>query len=56
MTGSTLIYPHGRSDKPDRHKAELYDLKTDPDERVNLISDQKFERKGGVIKKLSWGV
>jgi N-acetylglucosamine-6-sulfatase len=31
-------YPHGDG-KPDRHKAELYDLKHDPGERKNLIDD-----------------
>jgi N-acetylglucosamine-6-sulfatase len=31
-------YPHGDG-KPDRHKAELYDLKNDPGETKNLIDD-----------------
>lgn len=31
-------YPHGDG-TPDRHMAELYDLKKDPEERVNLIAD-----------------
>jgi arylsulfatase A-like enzyme len=31
-------YPHGDSG-PDRHLAELYNLKKDPGERVNLIAD-----------------
>jgi N-acetylglucosamine-6-sulfatase len=31
-------YPHGDG-KPDRHMAELYDLKDDPEERNNLIAD-----------------
>lgn len=33
-----IHYPHGDGG-PDRHKAELYDLKHDPDERRNLIDD-----------------
>jgi arylsulfatase A-like enzyme len=31
-----IRYPHGDG-SPDRHLGELYDLKKDPDERVNLI-------------------
>jgi arylsulfatase A-like enzyme len=33
-----IRYPHGDGG-PDRHKAELYNLKSDPDERHNLIDD-----------------
>lgn len=33
-----IRYPHGDG-KPDRHKAELYHLARDPDERQNLIDD-----------------
>ena len=33
-------YPHGDG-KPDRHKAELYNLKRDPGEATNLIDDPK---------------
>ena len=33
-------YPHGDG-QPDRHLAELYDLKHDPDERHNLIADPR---------------
>lgn len=33
-----MHYPHGDG-KPDRHMAELYNLKADPDERHNLIKD-----------------
>ena len=33
-----IHYPHGDG-SPDRHMAELYDLKKDPEERVNLIAD-----------------
>jgi N-acetylglucosamine-6-sulfatase len=32
-----IHYPHG-DDGPDRHMAELYDVKADPDEETNLIS------------------
>jgi N-acetylglucosamine-6-sulfatase len=37
-------YPHGDGDA-DRHMAELYDLKNDPGELKNLISDPKFSAK-----------
>jgi arylsulfatase A-like enzyme len=33
-----IHYPHGDG-SPDRHMAELYDLKKDPEERVNLVAD-----------------
>ena len=33
-----MHYPHGDG-KADRHKAELYHLKTDPNETKNLIDD-----------------
>jgi N-acetylglucosamine-6-sulfatase len=33
-----ITYPHGDG-KPPRHRAELYDLKHDPEERHNLIDD-----------------
>ncbi|HUE72891.1 MAG TPA: sulfatase [Pirellulaceae bacterium] len=36
-----IRYPHGDG-KPDRHKAELYHLATDPEERKNLIADPKY--------------
>lgn len=35
-----IHYPHGNG-KPDRYKAELYDLKNDPLEMKNLIDDPK---------------
>ena len=35
-----IHYPHGDG-SPDRHMAELYDVKNDPDERHNLIGDPK---------------
>ena len=34
-------YPHGDG-QPDRHLAELYDLKNDPDERHNLVADPRY--------------
>lgn len=39
-----IHYPHGDG-KPDRHVAELYDLKKDPEERVNLIGEPRFSEK-----------
>lgn len=36
-----IHYPHGDGG-PDRHKAELYDLRADPDERRNLIDDPQL--------------
>ena len=33
-----IHYPHGDG-SPDRHQAELYNLKNDPEERHNLIAD-----------------
>ena len=36
-----IRYPHGDG-SPDRHKAELYDLDSDPDELVNLIDDPAY--------------
>ncbi|HND52861.1 MAG TPA: sulfatase [Pirellulaceae bacterium] len=33
-----IRYPHGDG-SPDRHKAELYDLRSDPEETKNLIDD-----------------
>jgi arylsulfatase A-like enzyme len=41
-------YPHGDG-TPDRHMAELYDLKHDPDENTNLIADPKS---AGVLEEL----
>jgi N-acetylglucosamine-6-sulfatase len=35
-----MRYPHGDG-SPDRHMAELYNLKDDPEERNNLINDPK---------------
>lgn len=39
-----IHYPHGDS-KPDRHLAELYHLKDDPEERRNLINDPQHAAK-----------
>ena len=38
-----IHYPHGDG-KPDRHKAELYHLASDPDELRNLIDDARSRR------------
>ena len=43
-----MHYPHGDG-RPDRHMAELYDLKNDPEETHNLIRDPKYAAK---IKEL----
>jgi N-acetylglucosamine-6-sulfatase len=39
-----IHYPHGDG-SPDKHMAELYNLKDDPGETKNLISDPKFAPK-----------
>jgi N-acetylglucosamine-6-sulfatase len=44
-----IRYPHGDG-QPDRHKAELYNLKSDPEETKNLIADPKYADK---IKELN---
>ena len=41
-------YPHGDGG-PDRHKAELYNIEFDPEERHNLIDNPKY---GGVVKQM----
>jgi N-acetylglucosamine-6-sulfatase len=38
-----IHYPHGDG-SPDKHLAELYDLKHDPDERFNLIDDPRHRQ------------
>ena len=43
-----IRYPHGDG-SPDKHLAELYNLKNDPQERRNLIADPQH---AGLIKKL----
>ena len=42
--GNYIHYPHGDG-KPDRHMAELYNVKNDPDEMKNLIADPKYADK-----------
>jgi len=44
-----IRYPHGDG-SPDKHMAELYNLKTDPQERHNLIKETKF---ADLVKELS---
>jgi N-acetylglucosamine-6-sulfatase len=43
-----IHYPHGDG-SPDRHMAELYDVKNDPEERHNLIADPKL---AGKVKEM----
>jgi len=43
-----MHYPHGGGG-PDRHKAELYNIEFDPEERHNLIDNQKY---AGVVKEM----
>ena len=38
-----------RRRRPDRHKAELYNIEIDPEERYNLIDDPKY---AGVVKRM----
>lgn len=44
-----IHYPHGDG-KPDRHLAELYHLKDDPEERTNLIADPRYAAKLGELR------
>ncbi|MGH9370178.1 MAG: sulfatase family protein, partial [Vicinamibacterales bacterium] len=50
-----IRYPHGDGG-PDRHMAELYDLRNDPDELTNLITDPNsakvIERLNGELTRL----
>lgn len=48
-TWKYVHYPHGDGG-PDRHKAELYDLAQDPDERVNLIEQPSAAGKLAELK------
>jgi N-acetylglucosamine-6-sulfatase len=43
-----IRYPHGDG-QPDRHMAELYNLKSDPDERTNLVHEPLY---AGKLKEL----
>ena len=43
-----MHYPHGDG-TPDRYKAELYNLRTDPNEMHNLIDDPRYD---WVVKRL----
>lgn len=43
-----IRYPHGDGG-PDRHMAELYHLKEDPEERQNLINDRRY---AGTVRRL----
>jgi len=45
-----MRYPHG-DDKPDRHMAELYDLKNDPGENTNLINKPEHQKLVAQLKK-----
>jgi arylsulfatase A-like enzyme len=45
-----IHYPHGDG-KPDRHKAELYHLPSDPDQVRNLIDDPKHAAKLGDLRQ-----
>ncbi len=46
-----MRYPHGDG-SPDRHMAELYDVKNDPEERKNLIADPHYAAKIAELKAL----
>jgi N-acetylglucosamine-6-sulfatase len=46
-----MHYPHGDG-SPDRHMAELYNLKDDPEERRNLIAEPKYAGKITEMKEL----
>ena len=45
-----IRYPHGDG-SPDKHMAELYNLKTDPGETTNLISDKKYQSLVAKLRK-----
>ncbi|MGC6459308.1 MAG: sulfatase [Akkermansiaceae bacterium] len=45
-----IRYPHGDG-SPDKHMAELYNLKNDPGETTNLISDKKYQSLVAKLRK-----
>jgi N-acetylglucosamine-6-sulfatase len=45
-----IHYPHGDG-TPDRHMAEMYNIKADPEERNNLVNDPKHADKLGELKQ-----
>jgi N-acetylglucosamine-6-sulfatase len=45
-----IRYPHGDG-SADRHLAELYDLVSDPEERHNLIDDERFDAQEDALRK-----
>jgi N-acetylglucosamine-6-sulfatase len=45
-----IRYPHGDG-SPDKHDAELYDLKADPDELVNLSKQPKHSSQVAALRK-----
>jgi N-acetylglucosamine-6-sulfatase len=44
-----MHYPHGDG-SPDRHLAELYRITTDPEERTNLIKEERYADKVAELK------
>ena len=44
-----IRYPHGDG-SPDKHKAELYDMRNDPEERMNLIDDPAYAQQVVLLK------
>jgi N-acetylglucosamine-6-sulfatase len=49
-TWKYVHYPHGDG-SVDRHMAELYNLRLDPDERLNLINDARQKKRVTELKK-----
>ena len=45
-----IHYPHGDGG-PDRHLAELYDIKSDPDETTNLIAKSEHKETVADLQK-----
>ncbi len=50
-TWKYIRYPHGDGG-PDRYKAELYNLKEDPNELHNLIDDPRYAAKAEELRRL----